>query len=251
MLDRKKEKAEARKMLSGKMKTAVLAQLVSTLVVVLLYIVPYTINILNGSNLGLMWLVTLVLAIVMLLILPAFQMAFVVLIKNIKYSDEPQTLGKYFSYLKFWKQGLGCFWYQYLFLVLWMLLAMIPLIIFACFFVYTGSAVFGFLMFLSYIFLLCIAINRGIAYSLSWYSLADESSKKASEAVKLSKKLTKHHIWSLFVFELSFIGWYLLCILTLGIGYLWLSPYMVMSYLNAYDDLKSEPEKIEETAKTE
>lgn len=33
------------------------------------------------------------------------------------------------------------------------------------------------------------------------------------------------HKWELFVLELSFIGWYLLGFVTLGIGLLWVVPY--------------------------
>ena len=37
--------------------------------------------------------------------------------------------------------------------------------------------------------------------------------------------------------EISFIGWGLLSVLTLGIGFLWLSPYMNAAYAAFYDDV--------------
>ena len=39
--------------------------------------------------------------------------------------------------------------------------------------------------------------------------------------------------------RLRFIGWVLLCILTLGIGFLWLSPYIQISYAKFYEDIKA------------
>ena len=35
-----------------------------------------------------------------------------------------------------------------------------------------------------------------------------------------------------------FFGWMLLCILTCGIGFLWLMPYMTTSYARFYDDVR-------------
>ena len=39
---------------------------------------------------------------------------------------------------------------------------------------------------------------------------------------------------------LSFLGWMTLCAFTLCIGYLWLVPYMEMSYVNAYHAMLKE-----------
>jgi len=45
------------------------------------------------------------------------------------------------------------------------------------------------------------------------------------------------HRWKLFCLGLRFIGWILLCLLTFGIGLLWLWPYMGVSYARFYDDV--------------
>jgi uncharacterized membrane protein len=42
--------------------------------------------------------------------------------------------------------------------------------------------------------------------------------------------------------SLSFIGWALLCILSLGIGLLWLIPYMNVSIAKFYQDIKGDEE---------
>ena len=38
-----------------------------------------------------------------------------------------------------------------------------------------------------------------------------------------------------------FFLWSLLCMLTLGIGFLWLIPYMQVSYVKFYEDIKDTP----------
>jgi uncharacterized membrane protein len=43
----------------------------------------------------------------------------------------------------------------------------------------------------------------------------------------------------LFMLYLSFIGWYLLALLTFGIGYIFLEPYVQQSVANFYEDLKT------------
>jgi uncharacterized membrane protein len=43
--------------------------------------------------------------------------------------------------------------------------------------------------------------------------------------------------WRLFCLELSFIGWGILCLLTCGIGFLWLSPYMFQAEAAMYHEI--------------
>ncbi len=45
------------------------------------------------------------------------------------------------------------------------------------------------------------------------------------EAIERSKVMMVGHKWRLFCLELSFIGWAILCLFTLGIGLLWYVPY--------------------------
>ena len=53
-------------------------------------------------------------------------------------------------------------------------------------------------------------------------------------------EITKGHKWDLFVMSLSFLGWEILSLFTLGILQLWLSPYKNMTYINAYHSLMKE-----------
>jgi uncharacterized membrane protein len=52
--------------------------------------------------------------------------------------------------------------------------------------------------------------------------------------------------WKYFLLYLSFIGWYLLCILTLFIGLLWLMPYIYTTQASFYEDLRLRYEEQQE-----
>ena len=48
------------------------------------------------------------------------------------------------------------------------------------------------------------------------------------------------HKFDLFYLHLTFIGWGILSLLTLGIGFLWLNPYMMTAQAQFYEDVKAE-----------
>ncbi|MFL0194301.1 DUF975 family protein [Clostridium sp. WILCCON 0269] len=80
-----------------------------------------------------------------------------------------------------------------------------------------------------------IAIYR---YAMSFYILYDNPDIGASEALNKSKEMMKGYKWKLFCLHFSFIGWVILSVLTLGIGFLWLTPYINTSNANFYQNLK-------------
>ena len=72
------------------------------------------------------------------------------------------------------------------------------------------------------------------------YILRDDENIGVIDALKKSANMMKGHKMQLFLLYLSFIGWAILAILTLGIGYLFLFPYMYTTVAHYYEDLKSE-----------
>ncbi len=78
----------------------------------------------------------------------------------------------------------------------------------------------------------------GLSYSQSFFILADHPGISAREALSLSKDMMRGHKLRYFVLELSFIGWSILCMFTLGIGYLWLIPYIQVTKAAFYQDLR-------------
>lgn len=63
------------------------------------------------------------------------------------------------------------------------------------------------------------------SYAMTGYILAENPELTASEAIEKSKEIMYGNRWRLFCLRFSFIGWSVLCTLTLGIGNLWLIPY--------------------------
>lgn len=88
----------------------------------------------------------------------------------------------------------------------------------------------------------CLLIVPGIvksfSYAMAFYILRDNPGIGAAEAITRSRKMMVGYKGKLFKLYLSFIGWGLLCCLSLGIGFLWLIPYMSLSEANFYEDLK-------------
>ena len=81
-------------------------------------------------------------------------------------------------------------------------------------------------------------IIASISYSLIYFIKLDNPELSASEVISKSKEMMNGHKWDYFVLGLSFIGWSILGIFTFGILYLWLFPYMQVTYANFYNSLK-------------
>lgn len=80
-------------------------------------------------------------------------------------------------------------------------------------------------------------IIKALAYSQTFYLLADNPELSATEALDKSRALMRGHKLRLFWLNLSFIGWYLLGALALGIGTLFVIPYHQMTLANFHLEL--------------
>ena len=84
-----------------------------------------------------------------------------------------------------------------------------------------------------------VPFMKAYSYAMTPYILADCPNVKAKDALKLSMRIMAGHRWELFVFQLSFIGWYLLSILTLGIlNIFFTDPYMYNSLATYYLEVR-------------
>lgn len=81
-------------------------------------------------------------------------------------------------------------------------------------------------------------IIAAIAYSQTFFIMADDKKISGSDAIKKSKKMMMGNKGKYFMLCLRFSGWFILSILTLGIGFLWLVPYVSVSMANFYDAVK-------------
>ena len=78
------------------------------------------------------------------------------------------------------------------------------------------------------------------SYSMTSFILKDSPEMKYDAAINESMRMMQGHKMKLFLLDLSFIGWFFLSILTLGIGFLFLQPYMSTAHAHFYEDLKTE-----------
>lgn len=120
----------------------------------------------------------------------------------------------------------------------------------------TGSSSSGGFLFLTvigfilYLVAIIWAVVKSYYYSMAYIIAADDESLTAKEAVEKSKEIMTGKRGKLFCLQFSFIGWAILAAFTLGIGYLWLLPYiqfaMIAFYYFATNKESVEGTKVEE-----
>ncbi|MCY2932303.1 MAG: DUF975 family protein [Planctomycetota bacterium] len=109
---------------------------------------------------------------------------------------------------------------------------------------YFGNALAAHLLMTLFIFLWALlliipGIIAGLAYSQTFYLMAEDTRLGPMEALRLSKQIMMGHKWKLFCLGWRFFGWMILSILTCCIGFLWLMPYMATAYARFHDDVHS------------
>jgi uncharacterized membrane protein len=128
---------------------------------------------------------------------------------SLKYSrrQQPELSDIFNGMNNFWN-GLLAYLLVLIFVVLWSLLLIIP------------------------------GIIAAISYSQTFFILSENPSMDPMAAIDKSKALMYGYKWKYFCLGLRFFGWALLCVLTLGIGFLWLIPWTQVTMAGFYDDLK-------------
>ena len=82
-------------------------------------------------------------------------------------------------------------------------------------------------------------IIKTYEYAIIPYILADDPEISSKDAFKKAKQMMQGNKWRLFKLEFSFIGWFLLCVLTLGLGTFFLIPYINAATAEFYVELKN------------
>lgn len=104
-----------------------------------------------------------------------------------------------------------------------------------------GSLWMGLFVFLWGLLFLIPGFIKAISYAMTQYILADCPNVKATDALKLSMRMMHGHKWEYFVLGLSFIGWGLLSLLTLGlVGAFYTDPYMRSSIAQYYLEVRDQ-----------
>lgn len=116
----------------------------------------------------------------------------------------------------------------------------------------TGNSVF--LVLMVFAIISCVigyiwAIVKSFSLVLAYYIAYDEPDLSAYECCKKSIEKMKGNRGNYFVLSLSFIGWAFLAVLTLGIGFFWLIPYINVSYVCFYEEVMGKKEENNEEVK--
>lgn len=185
--------------------------------------------------------------------LVTFVLTFVCVRIYIRLSQSPDKVSftDYLQNFNYWGRGILVGLWKFLWLIIWSLI-ILP-ITFICAFIIvmfeTPKIMAGgdineiliaptlILTVIILVLLTIIRIVKGLSYSMAELIAAEHEKCTITQALNISKKITKGHKKELFLMYLSFILWYLLCIITLNIASLWVSPYISMTKVNAYHAL--------------
>lgn len=128
---------------------------------------------------------------------------------------EEMTVGRVFDGFKDFGRIFTTMFLYFLYIILWGMLLVIP------------------------------GVIKGYSYAMTPYILKDNPEMKNNEAIEKSMEMMNGHKMDLFLLDLSLIGWAILCLFTLGIGFLFLSSYQDTAHAHFYEDLKKEQEEYE------
>lgn len=132
--------------------------------------------------------------------------------------DNTMSYGDLFASAKYLLKALGLSIVIALFTILWSLLFLIP------------------------------GIIAAYRYSQAIFVLVENPDKGVMQCIRESKEMMVGHKWEFFVLELSFILWQLLALVTCFLAYIYVYPYMMVTFANYYNAVKPKTVVYEETA---
>jgi uncharacterized membrane protein len=102
---------------------------------------------------------------------------------------------------------------------------------------FVANLLIGLIVGIGVVLLIVPGIIAAIALSQTFRIMRDDPNIKGVDAMQKSHEMMKGHRMDYFILGLSFIGWALLCILTAGLGFFVLAPYMNTAMTLFYNDL--------------
>ncbi len=169
-----------------------------------------------------------------------FALYFLTLAKN-----QPVSVGLIFKPFNFYGNALLAWFLRSIIILLAAIPAIIVLVIMLISmgtFDFDAGFTDGFKMFnltILLIITLILPIWFSLRLALVYYLVSDYPQFPADAAISLSWKAMAGKEWKLVGLYLSYIGWYLLSIITIGIASLWWIPYMNTALANFYLDVKN------------
>ena len=96
------------------------------------------------------------------------------------------------------------------------------------------------LTFLWTLLLVIPGIIKTFSYSQTYYIYKDVKAAGGTDDrnyfdyITMSRQLMDGHKMEIFILKLSFLGWDIIGWITMGIGFIWITPYKQMTYMNYY-----------------
>ena len=144
------------------------------------------------------------------LLLP-LEVGFINAFRKLLVKLDTNIIGNTFDFSNYWRKIGGMIWMSLL-TFFWSLLFIIP------------------------------GIVKAFSYSMTPFILDEYPELTPVEAIHRSRMMMKGHKFDLFWLYLSFIGWAILSVITCGIGFLWLAPYIQTAEAAFYEEVKAEYE---------
>lgn len=145
-----------------------------------------------------------------ILLCGALELGVTIYFFNLRRKPEFAEINNVFEGFKYFTSSLCIYIIRNIFVFLWSLLLIVP------------------------------GIIKSISYTMSYFVFLDNKKLSANDCIKKSKELMKGHKWEYFVLYLSFIGWFLLGLLTFGIGLFWVDAYFYTAKMNFYEKILNE-----------
>lgn len=151
-------------------------------------------------------------------VVPPIALGYCMVYLDTTYGEKPQVATLFRPYKECWLNSVLVNILVAVFTLLWSLLLIIP------------------------------GIIKSFSYSQAYFILAENPGMTAKEAIDESKLIMDGHKMELFVLYLSFIPWFLLGYVTLGLGFIYVAPYMTLTLTNYYHNIKRQNAPAVETA---
>lgn len=211
MLTRAELKQQAKEQLKGKLGGLFVVGLVYVLVCLAISLVAGLI----GA------VVPVLIYVVTYALVPPIALGYYMVYLDTTYGDKPQVATLFRPFKECWLQSVLVNVLVAVFTLLWSLLLIIP------------------------------GIIKSFSYSMAFFIMAENPSMTATEAINESKEIMNGHKMDLFVLYLSFIGWFLLGYVTLGLGFIYVIPYMTLTLTNFYHNIKRQNAPVAEAPAAE
>ncbi|MDA1536828.1 DUF975 family protein [Bacillus cereus] len=95
-------------------------------------------------------------------------------------------------------------------------------------------------LFLWFLLFIIPGIIKSFSYAMTYFIINDHPEYSINQAITESRRMMDGHKMEYFILCLSFIGWFILSCITLGIGFLWLIPYFYTTSAAFYEEIAEE-----------